>query len=268
MRIALIGCGAISTTIAQAIKNKELDIVLKYVFARRADIAKEFANRFGAVYLEFDEILDKDLDLIVEAASQEAVRTLIPRSLKAKKNVMIMSNGALVDESLLQEIKDLARKNNLKVYLPSGAIAGLDGVKAARIGRIERVTLKTRKPPKSLKGAPFFDKSPVDLEAIESSTIIFEGSADEAARLFPANLNIAATLGMAGIGPRGTNVQIVVDPDVEFNIHEITVEGSFGIVVAKTQNAPSFNNPRTSDLAALSAVATLKRIAEPIEVGT
>jgi len=268
MKIALVGCGNIGTVIAQSIRDKKIDVELEYVYDKVHEKAKKFAEKFQTEFKGFDKILEEDLDLIVEAASQEAVRILIPKALKAKKNIMIMSTGALVDENLLQEIKDLANKNNLKIYLPSGAILGLDGIKSANIGGIKSVTIKTRKPPKSLKGAPFFEKKSVDLNQIKNPTIIYEGPAKEAVKLFPANVNVAASLSLAGIGPEKTKVQIIVDPNIKSNIHEIVAEGSFGTIKTRAENVPSPDNPKTSYLAALSAVATLKRITEPIKVGT
>lgn len=268
MKIALIGCGNIGTVIAKSIMDKKLDVELEYVYDIDDERAKKFAEKFQIKYKGFDEILREDLDLIVEVASQEAVKSLIPKALEAKKNVMIMSAGALVDENLLQKIKNLAKKNNLKVYLPSGAIIGLDGIKSANIGKITNVTIKTRKPPKSLKGAPFFEKNPVDLDQIKNPTIVYEGPAKEAVKLFPKNVNVAASLSLAGIGPEKTNVQIIVDPNIKSNIHEIIAEGSFGKIKTRAENVPSPDNPKTSYLAALSAVATLKKITEPIEVGT
>ena len=268
MKIALIGCGNIGTVIAQAIMERRIDVELRYVYDIDEEKARRFAKRYQTEYKNFDEILQEDLDLIVESASQEAVRILIPRALRAKKNVMIMSTGALVDENLLQEIRDLANKNNLKVYLPSGAIVGLDGIKSANIGEIKKVTLKTRKPPKSLKDALFFEKKSIDLDQIKNPTIIYEGPAKEAVSLFPANVNVAASLSLAGVGPEKTKVQIIVDPSIESNIHEIIVEGNFGRIKTRAENIPSPNNPKTSCLAALSAVATLKKITEPMQVGT
>jgi len=268
MKIAIIGCGVIGTIIAQAIKDRKVNVQLECVYDKIEKKGIDFAEKFQTEHKSFKEILKEDLDLIIEAASQEAVRTLIPKALEAKKNVMIMSTGALVNESLLQEIKDLANKNNLKVYLPSGAILGLDGIKSANIGKIESVTIKTRKPPKSLKDALFFEKNPVDLNQIKNPTIVYEGPAKEAVKLFPANVNVAASLSLAGIGPEKTKVQIIVDPNIKSNIHEIVAEGSFGTIKTRAENVPSPDNPRTSYLAALSAVATLKKITEPIKVGT
>jgi aspartate dehydrogenase len=204
---------------------------------------------------------------VLEAASQEAVRKLIPKALKAKKDVMIMSTGALADEKLFHEIRELAEKNNLKVYLPSGAITGLDGIKSAG-DEIESVMIKTTKPPKSLEGAPFFEKHPMNLNEIKKPTVIYEGNAEEAVKLFPSNINVAASLSLAGIGPKKTKVQIVADPNIKSNIHEIIAEGKFGVLKSRVENVPSPDNPKTSYLAALSAVATLKKIGEAIQVGT
>ena len=267
MKIALIGCGSIGRVIARSITGGSIRADLRYVYDIDAKKAAEFARKFHTEYRDFDEILKQELDLVLEAASQEAVRTLIPKALKAGKNVMIMSTGALADERLLQEIRGLAEKNNLKVYLPSGAIAGLDGIKSAR-DEIEKVTIKTTKPPESLEGAPFFEKHPMNLKEIKKPTVIYEGSAEEAVRLFPSNVNVAASLSLAGIGPRKTRVRIVADPDAKSNVHEITAEGRFGVLRIKAENVPSPDNPKTSYLAALSAVATLKNISEPIQVGT
>jgi aspartate dehydrogenase len=254
--------------IAFAINENKIDIELKCVYDIDEKKGKEFARRFHTEYMSFDEILQEDLDLVLEAASQEAVRTLVPKVLRAKKNVMIMSAGALVDESLFQEIKDLAKKNNLKVYLPSGAIAGLDGIKSASVEEIEEVTLKTTKHPRSLEGAPFFKKHHLDLSEIKKPTIIYEGPAEEAVKLFPSNVNVAASLSLAGIGAKRTKVQIIADPDTEINIHEIIAEGKFGALKTRTENIPSPDNPKTSYLAALSAIATLKKITESIQIGT
>jgi aspartate dehydrogenase len=267
MKIALIGCGSIGKIIAQNIIENKINAELKYVYDIDTKKAIEFAKKFQTKYRDFDKILKEDLDLILEAASQEAVRTLIPKALRAKKNVMIMSTGALVDEILLKEIKEIAEKNNLKVYLPSGAIVGLDGIKSAS-DEIERVTLKTIKPPKALEGAPFFEKHHVNLSEIKRPILIYEGPAKEAVKLFPANINVAASLSLAGIGSEKTNIQIIVDPNITSNIHEIIAEGSFGIIKTRVENVPSPDNPKTSYLAALSAIATLKKITEPIQIGT
>ncbi len=259
MKIALIGCGTIGKVIAQAIKDNKVNAQLECVYDKIEEKGKKFAQKFNTEFKQFDEILREDIDLVIEAASQEVVRTLVPSILKSKKDVMIMSTGALVDSKLFNEIKNLASKNKLKVYLPSGAIVGLDGIKSANILGIEKVTLKTRKSLESLG---------MDLKKIKNPTIIFEGPAEEAAKKFPKNINVSATLSLAGIGTKETKVQIIADPKVDKTTHEIIAEGKFGKILTKTENILSPDNPKTSYLAALSAIATLKKITEPIQVGT
>jgi len=268
MKIALIGCGAIGTILAQAIKDKIVDVELVCVHDKIKDKGKKFAEKFQTKFKTFDELLNEELDLVVEAASQEAVEKLVPRILKSKKNVMILSTGALVDSKLYNEIENLAIKNNLKVYLPSGAIVGLDGIKSANILGIEKVTLRTRKSLKSFEGDSFFKEKNIDLKDIRNPTIIYEGPAKEAAKKFPRNINVSATLSLAGIGTTETKVQIIADPNVDKTTHEIIAEGKFGKLHTKTENVLSPDNPKTSYLSALSAVATLKKITEPIQVGT
>jgi len=259
MKIALIGCGAIGKVIAQAIRDNKINAQLECVYDKIEEKAKKFAQKFNTEFRQFDEILREDIDLVIEAASQEAVRTLIPSILKSKKDVMIMSTGALVDSKLFNEIKNLASKKKLKVYLPSGAIVGLDGIKSANILGIQKVTLKTRKSLESLG---------MKSKRIKKATIIFEGPAGEAAKKFPKNINVSATLSLAGIGSTKTKVQIIADPNVDKTTHEIIAEGKFGKIHTKTENILSPDNPKTSYLAALSAIATLKKITEPIRVGT
>jgi len=268
MKIALIGCGAIGKIIAQSIRNKKVNAQLVCVYDKIEKKGKNFAEKFQTKFKIFDEILKEDLDLVIEAASQEAVKEYVPRILKSQKSVMIMSTGALVDSQLLDRIKTLANENDLKVYLPSGAIVGIDGIKSANVSDIDKVILKTIKPLKSLEDTPFFKKNKINLNDIKRPTIIYEGPAKEAVKLFPQNINVAATLSLAGIGPEKTIIQIIVDPNIDKNIHEIIAEGKFGMLHTKTENIPCPDNTKTSYLAALSAIATLKKITEPIQVGT
>ncbi|HEY9245809.1 MAG TPA: aspartate dehydrogenase domain-containing protein, partial [Candidatus Methanoperedens sp.] len=161
-----------------------------------------------------------------------------------------------------------ATKHDCKIYVPSGAIAGLDGLKSASVASLESVTLSTTKNPESLKNAPFITDNNIQPASFKEKTLLFEGDAEEAVRAFPANVNVAASLGLAGIGAKKTRVRIFVDPKAVRNIHEITVDGAFGKFTCRIENIPSPANPGTSFLAALSAIATLKKITEPLQVGT
>jgi len=162
----------------------------------------------------------------------------------------------------------LVSVNKCRIYVPSGAISGLDAVKGAMVGTISNATLTTRKSPKQLEGAPYVVKNKIDLKSLDEPSLIFSGSAKEAVSAFPANINVAAALSLAGIGADKTLVQIIADPACKKNIHEIELEGDFGKLIAKTENVPSPRNPKTSYLAALSGVALLQRITSSLVVGT
>jgi aspartate dehydrogenase len=143
----------------------------------------------------------------------------------------------------------------------------LDGLKSASIGTIERISLTTTKNPKGLEGAPYILQQKIDLRALTQAAVVFEGAASEAVRGFPANVNVAATLSLAARGVP-VHVKIVADPNIHVNRHEIVVEGEFGKIFTKVENVPSPSNPKTSYLAALSAIATLRSIVEPVKIGT
>ena len=207
-------------------------------------------------------------DLIVEAASQDAVKDVALSVLQNRKNLMIMSVGALLDEAIFDVLTDACNEFKKTIYLPSGAIAGLDGLKSVR-DELESVTLTTTKHPHSLKGAKFFETSDIDLDSISKSTLVFEGTAKEAVSLFPANINVAALLSLVGLGSQSTKVKIVADPQTDKNIHQINAKGKFGEMSFSIQNLPDPNNPKTSRLAILSAIEKLRIIcSDDIQIGT
>ena len=268
MKIGLVGCGAIGAEIAKAIDNGEISAELVAVCdrnqARADDLIKSL--KYKPVKADLDDLLDLS-DLVVEAASQSAVPVIARATLSKGKSIMIMSVGALVDAGFYESIKSLAKEHSAKIYIPSGAISGLDGLKSASIGTIRRVILTTTKNPASLEGAPYIAQKNIDLKALKGPTQIFEGTAAEAVKAFPANVNVAATLCLAARGG-DVRVKVVADPDIHVNRHEITVEGGFGQISTRVENVPSPKNPRTSYLAALSAIATLRSIVEPVKIGT
>lgn len=266
MKVGIVGCGAIGRELAQAI-DREIE---EAQLVALTDIDKEKAKELVESLKEKPEILPLDelierSDLIIEAASKDVVPSLAKKVIDQGKDIMIMSVGGLLGN---EDIFNLARKRNSKIYLPSGALAGLDGVKSASIGRIDSVTLTTRKPPEGLKGAPYIKRNKIDLDTITKEKVIFEGSATEAVEGFPQNINVSATLSLAGIGAEKTMVRIIADPEIKRNIHEIEVKGEFGRLISRTENLPSPKNPKTSYLACLSAIATLKGIVNNIKVGT
>ena len=165
-----------------------------------------------------------NVDIVVEAASQDAVKNHALSILQNKKDLLIMSVGALLDESVFDILIDACEEFKKKIYLPSGAIAGLDAIKSVK-NELESVSLITTKNPKALTGAKFFETKKIDIDSIRQKTIIFEGSAKEAVNLFPANINVAALLSLAGLGSTKTVVKIVADPLTEKNTHQIEAQG-------------------------------------------
>ncbi len=266
IKTGIVGCGTIGKYLAQAIVEQIEDLELVAI----ADIDSEKAEKLRKdlpeeVRVLSNEELIGEVDLVIETASQEAVKTTVREAIEAGKDVLVMSTGGLLGNL---DLFDLVRKKGAKIYLPSGAIAGLDGLKAATSGKIERVTLRTTKPPKGLVGAPYLVERGIDLSLLKDRTTLFEGPALEAIKGFPANVNVAATLSLAGIGAQETTVEIIADPVSEVNIHEVFIEGDFGRISIRCENLPSPFNPKTSYLAALSAIATLKGIAKPVKIGT
>lgn len=268
-RIGIIGTGAIGKEIARAIDDGTVPATLVAIWDRQVEEAKEFALTLKQKpkVLPLEELV-KECNIVVEAAAQAAVKEVAVAALSNSKSVMIMSVGALADKELLEQIKSLAREHHCHIYVPSGAICGLDGVKSASIKHIDSVTITTRKPIKGLLGAPFVVKNKLDIEKFTKPTEIFSGPAAVAIKEFPANVNVAASLSLVGIGFDKTMVKVVVDPTITRNTHEIHVKGDFGELHTIIENVPSETNPRTSYLAALSAIATLKQVCEPLKIGT
>lgn len=203
--------------------------------------------------------------LLIEAASPKALQALLPEVIRKRCPLLAMSAGGLLAARPLVE---KARKAGVPILVPSGALAGLDGIKAARIGTLRSVTLTTRKPPASLSQAPGIRKLKINLNKIKKPVLVFEGPAKKAALLFPQNINVAATLALAGLGADKTRVKIFADPTVRSNIHEVEAVGSFGKLFTRCENVPSKENPKTSRLAVYSAVSLLKEWGEPIRIGT
>jgi len=271
--VGLIGCGAIGSVVAHAIDegeagNARLIMVYDLVLQKCRRLASELST-MPKIASDFAELVScKDVHLIIEAASQDAVRQYASKVLQAGKDLMIMSVGALVDSKLTDDVKNFACTAGRKVYIPSGAIAGLDGLKSAAVDRVDEVTLTTRKTPKGLRDNSYIKQRGIRIDALSKPRTVYEGTAAEACKLFPANVNVAAALSLAGIGPEETKVRVVADPTIQRNIHEIRVKGKFGEFKVRVENVPFAKNPKTSCLAALSAVATLRKVTEHMVIGT
>ena len=257
LKIGIVGMGVIGRRVADALTRGIPGTTLVGVSVRRP------ATATGYPVLALDQLIER-ADLIVEAATQAALREFGPAVLSAGKHLMVLSVGALV--GVLDGWAALAEKHGCRILVPSGAIAGLDGVKGAREGAITSVTMETRKPPRGLAGAPYIEQQRIDLDRIATETLIFEGPATEAVRGFPANVNVVAALSLAGIGPERTRIKIYAVPGQERNQHRITVEGEFGTLRIEVENVPS-ENPRTGRLSYLSAIAMLRELGAAVQVG-
>jgi aspartate dehydrogenase len=255
LRLGILGCGSIGSSVA-LFADQETEISAITLHDQDAARATALAKRLKNASIAPDvAALVKASDLVVEAASQEAVRRHLKAVLAAGKSAMILSMGALADDALRNDLLSTARATGAKVWLPSGAIAAIDGLKAGAMAKIKSVTLVTTKPPKGLG---------VD---VDKWTVLFEGTAREAVKRYPQNVNVAAALSIAGIGFDETRVQVVADPLATRNSHKIIIEGDFGRLRCEVENLPSPDNPKTSWLASLSAMATLRRILNPLQMG-
>jgi aspartate dehydrogenase len=257
IKVGIVGMGVIGSHVAKAIDNGLPGIALAGVSVRTATRAGGFPA------YPLDELIRRS-DLIVEAATQAALHEFGPAVLSAGRHLMVLSVGALV--GVLDEWAKLAGQHGCRILVPSGAIAGLDGMKGAREGAVTSVTMETRKPPRGLAGAPWIDRQRIDLDAIREETLVFEGPATEAVRAFPANVNVVAALSLAGLGPERTRIKIFAVPGQEVNQHRVTVEGEFGRLRIEVDNVPS-ENPRTGKLSYLSAIAMLRELGSAVQVG-
>lgn len=249
MKIGIIGAGAISQFLIQELKAQP-NIQVTSLLVRNQEKYKELARTNQlALYTNIAAFLQSDVDIVVEAATIEAVREIVPTIL-AEKPVVLISVGALVDEHLLTKLVTITEQYKQQLYLPAGAIGGIDLLQNAHaLGTVTAVSLTTRKPASSLiKGQ------------LNEPAIIFEGTASEAIRQFPKNMNVSIVLALAGIGFEQTKVTLIADPVVTQNIHRITIVGDFGEATIEVKNNPLPANPKTSYLAALSIVGTLKRL--------
>lgn len=266
LKIGILGVGAIGRVIATAIDQKQLNAELVALAdqdrARGAALSAELSSHPPVVSI--DEMIER-CELAVEAASQAALPEFVPKALAAGRDMLIMSVGGLLGR---EEWFCQARTNDCRIYVPSGAIAGLDGIKSASIGRIESAQLTSRKPIAALRGSKYVLDRGLDLEGFKEEAIIFDGTAEEAARAFPATSNVAASLRLAVDPAVPVRVRVVAVPGGNENVHEIRVHGEFGKLTMKVENVPSKSNPKTSQLAAFSAVATLKGLTGSLRVGT
>lgn len=256
--VGIVGMGVIGTHIARRLVDGLPGLTLAGVAVRDAGRALDYPC------LDLPELIKRS-DILVESATQAALLEFGPSVLEAGRDLMVLSVGALVD--VLEPWSRLAAGRGCRILVPSGAIAGLDGIKGAREGAVTAVTMETRKPPRGLAGAPWIEQNRIDLEAIREETLIFDGPATRAVKAFPANVNVVAAVSLAGIGPARTGIRIFAVPGLDRNQHRVTIEGEFGRLRIEVENVPS-ENPRTGKLSYLSAIAMLRELGAPLRVGS
>ncbi len=267
IKLGIIGCGVIGSEIAKACQARlgtktSLFAICDVDHKRAITLNRVLKKKISL--LRLDELIKKS-DFVIEAASANISAKVVEKCIKKKKRCLVMSVGGLLGrEGLLKRAKD----KGADIYIPSGAICGIDGLKAAAIGKITSVTLTTKKPPRGLEGAPYLKDKNIDLSSITGETVIFEGSAKDAVKGFPQNVNVSAILSLAGIGSDKTRVKIITSPNYVKNIHEIEITGDFGRIMATTENVPSKVNPKTSSLAILSAIAALEDAIDNVHIGS
>jgi aspartate dehydrogenase len=264
LRVAIAGYGAIGRSLAASLEAGIPGIALAAIASRDARSVREaLPPGLDLPIVPVAELPDY-ADVIVECAPAAVLPSIAVPALEAGRSLIVLSCGALLDN---EHLVDLARANNGRILVPTGALLGLDAVLAAAEGKIEQVTMTTRKPPASLLGAPFLAAQGIDVAAIKEPTLIFEGSAREAARGFPANVNVAVALSLAGIGPDRTRIAIWADPALRRNTHLIEVESDAARFSMKIEGVPSAN-PRTGKMTAQSVVALLRKLRAPLAIGT
>lgn len=256
--VGIVGCGAIGSSLAHALESRPLAGLFQ--IAGLNDLQTERADRLSrqlrrrTPVLALSRLIDRS-QIVIEATSVASCPAIVTQALKRGRTVIALSVGGILP--FAKKLQHWIGTG--KLLIPSGAIGGLDAIKAARYSGLKRVTLTTRKPPTSLRGAPKNLRRPVTL---------FRGTAAAAIRAFPQNINVAATLSLAGLGAQKTQVRVIADPATRRNIHEIEAEGKFGRMTFRMENLPSRQNPKTSLLAIDSALATLEQTARHWRVGT
>lgn len=267
MNICVIGCGAIGTTIARAIEGMP-EIERMYLTDRSKECATRLQEKIAKVKFIPDIVpILAEVKLVVEAASQDAARYYLPLALSAGVDVLVMSVGVFQDEEFQRAAFHLAKRKGAKVFIPSGATGGIDALCAASLEGIDEVTLTTTKPPSAFGSNQYLESKGIRASELRERTELFAGSAREAVKYFPQNINVAATISLAGIGFEKTRIRIVCDPAVQTNEHHLKAKGRFGELDVVTRNVPSPRNPKTSYLAALSAISAIKKIVGSAWVG-
>lgn len=267
LKLAIAGLGAIGLAVARVVDAGGVPgIRLVAASARNQEKAREAIAKFRSPpqLLGLAALADA-ADLIIECLPPEHFAAVAGPAIEHGRIFMPLSVGALLH---YMHLVDRARDTGARIIVPTGALLGLDAVRAAAEGKIATVKIVTRKPPAGLAGAPLLIKRGISVEGLKEPLRVFEGSAREAIAGFPANVNVAVALSLAGIGPDKTRAEIWADPGVTRNTHTIIVKSDSSDLTMTIENIPSEENPRTGKITALSVLAALRRLAAPLVVGS
>lgn len=264
-RVAVVGLGPIGQKVVEALDRGIDGLTLAAVAVQNPDKHQAFLSKLGAppAILPIDG-LEAVADTVIECAPAKLLPDIVRPFVSKGKTAIVLSAGALLFND---ELIALAKAHRGQIVVPTGALIGLDAVTAAAEGTIHSVRMVTRKPVRGLAGAPYIVENKIDIESITEPLKIFEGSAREAAKGFPANLNVAVALSLAGIGPDATTLQIWADPALTRNVHRVEVESDSATFSMQIENIPS-DNPKTGRITALSVIALLRKRGAALRVGT
>jgi len=266
LTVGIAGLGAIGLRLATALDAGVEGLRLVAVAARDGEKAKAAVAGFAAppVVTGIGDLAGL-ADVVVEAAPAAVFEAIVSPAVEAGRIAVVSSVGALLPR---MHLVDRARETGARIIVPTGALLGLDAVRAAAEGEVESVTLVTRKPPRGLAGAPYLEEHGIDVTTITTPTRVFDGTAREGAKGFPANVNVAAALALAGMGPDRTRLEIWADPTVTRNTHTVKVEADTVRLTMTIENVPSEENPRTGKITPLSLLACLRGLTATLKVGT
>jgi aspartate dehydrogenase len=265
IRVAIAGLGAIGRALAQRFKAGVPGLTLACAASGNEAKAKAWLAEKGidcplVSLAEFP----RHADVAIECAPSSVLDDICRPMIEAGKQVLVLSAGALLPRP---DLVALAKEKGGRIIVPTGALLGLDAVAAAAEGDVRSVRMITRKPPAGLAGAPYLERNGISVDGLSEPKRVFSGTAREAAAGFPANVNVVAALSLAGIGPDRTVIDIWADPTVSRNCHTIEVDADSARFTLAIENVPS-ENPKTGRIVALSVLATLRKMAAPLRVGT